>query len=112
MPSAETKEKRLQPRQAMTRQVRLRDRRSQRPRPAILRDLSDGGALLEIRGLEYLSVGDRIEVAADFQTDHVRLARGRVAPAVVVRRCGTEVTPMIGLKFTTPARLNWNLPTR
>ncbi|MDH3582825.1 MAG: PilZ domain-containing protein [Phycisphaerae bacterium] len=62
--------------------VKVYDRRSRRYRPARLRNLSSGGALIQVYGGLHARVGDRVDLAL---SDSVVVGRRSLKRATVVR---------------------------
>lgn len=93
-------ERRKNDRIPMIRPAKMYDPRARRYRPGCTHNVSVEGALVEIRGGEYLSPGDCIEVCIDWPAEARVMPRSQMMPVTVVRTGFTEDgLPLLGVRF-------------
>ncbi len=95
-------ERRTEPRFPVARTGKLFREQAHRSEIARTRNVSRGGALLELHGERPIAVGERVELIIAW-TDEALLPRESMTSAVVVRAEATETgTQSVALRYDTP----------
>jgi len=94
-------ERRQDPRMNVTAAVKIFDPASGKYRSGITRNLSAGGALVEVRGGMLASVGDQIGMAIDFTRAAGVVRHDDLKPVVVTRiaPASTPIARLVAVRF-------------